>query len=139
MEVATMKPDDFLKYYMGRPYAEARGRLLKLAQEMDRPALLADVDDCMQEALLLLCMRWDGTKDQERLVGWIYITAQNLLRNRFRVSQSHKNQTESLDGISGVEKEAAMKIAADMSWAAQDDECTQELLKRVQGVLGKED
>ncbi|MEG1360726.1 MAG: sigma-70 family RNA polymerase sigma factor, partial [Clostridia bacterium] len=134
-----MKPEDFLKYYMGRPYAEARGRLLKLAQEMDRPALLADVDDCMQEALLLLCTRWDGTKDQERLGGWIYITAQNLLRNRFRVSQSHKNQTESLDGISGAEKEAAMKIEADMNWAAQDDECTQELLKRVQGVLGKED
>ena len=106
-----MQRKEIIGQLMEDKYDEIYQCLMNDARAFAPDALLDEVEDCLQEAFLLLYSQWPKYQDIKNLPGWLYVTALNALRNRQRLYRARsKTVTASLDDDSGALQRAAQRL-----------------------------
>ena len=124
---------------MKEQYASLYQRLMAAARAMGPQALAAEVEDCLQDAFLLLCGQWPRHQDKENLAGWVYITALHNLQNRRRVLLSRSRTVVASLDQEAVQAQAARVLEQMEQWEAAQWENKQEMLSAVRQWVGEAD
>lgn len=119
-----MSREEIIGQLMEGKYGEIYQCLMNDARAFAPDALLDEVEDCLQEAFLLLYSQWPKYQNIKNLPGWLYVTALNALRNRQRLYRARsKTVTASLNDDSGALQRAAQRMdqwewaqAAEQEW-----------------------
>ena len=119
-----MSREEIIGQLMEGKYGEIYQCLMNDARAFAPDALLDEVEDCLQEAFLLLYSQWPKYQNIKNLPGWLYVTALNALRNRQRLYRARsKTVTASLDDDNGALQRAAQRLdqweraqAAEQEW-----------------------
>lgn len=124
---------------MKEKYAELYTRLMSSARDSGLKILCNEVEDCIQDAFLLLYEKWDSCKDKN-VSGWLYITAMNNLNNKLRVIKSRgKTASLSLDYENGVADKAAEKLTDEHFSRLDDLEDRQDMLQSIKGCVSEDE
>ena len=122
---------------MKEQYASLYQRLMAAARAMGPQALAAEVEDCLQDAFLLLCDQWPRHQDKENLAGWVYITALHNLQNRRRVLLSRSRIVVASLDQEAVQAQAARAQAQMEQWEAAQWENQQDMLAAIRQWVGE--
>lgn len=74
-------------------YSSIYARLVSVARRFGHTALVDQVEDCIQDALMLLYERREAYEDHNNLAGWIYLAALHNLQNRCRTTRRRDRVT----------------------------------------------
>lgn len=135
-----MSREPIIAQLMEEHYGRIYQCLMNDARRLGAGLLLTETEDCIQEALLLLCGQWPKYEDAENLPGWLYITALNTLKNRRRLYRARgKTVTASLDDGSGALQRAALRLDQWEGAQAAEQEWMQEGLQSIRQCLTQEE
>lgn len=70
-----MSREEIIGQLMEGKYGEIYQCLMNDARAFAPDALLDEVEDCLQEAFLLLYSQWPKYQNIKNLPGWLYVTA----------------------------------------------------------------
>lgn len=91
------------------------------------------VDDCLQEAYLLLWKKRESLLTHPNIDGWVFVTATNLLNDKLRAALNHQEK-----GLSPFpENMADVLFSPPILQKLQNDQITLERLAEMQEVIGE--
>ena len=135
-----MSREEIIGQLMEGKYGEIYQCLMNDARAFAPDALLDEVEDCLQEAFLLLYSQWPKYQNIKNLPGWLYVTALNALRNRQRLYRARsKTVTASLDDDNGALQRAAQRLDQ-WEWAqAAEQEWIQDGLQSIRQCVSQQE
>ena len=115
------------------------GELSKYVTERNIVLLENDLEDCIQEALLLLCANWGELKDHVNNGGWLYLTALHQLMNRSKHNRVVRQKGwGSIDAENGLEEKMVVERETRSLEACREEERKQEILDTIKRCIGSE-